>query len=48
MNIEFWNGGWYVVNGPDPMELRKGPYLTFQEAYDILDQMKQQPKPNGD
>jgi len=43
MKIEFWKGGWYIVNGPDPVELRKGPYLTFKEAFDMLDQLKLQP-----
>ena len=43
MNIELWKGGWYIVSGPDPVEFRKGPYLTFQEAYEMLDLLKQQP-----
>jgi len=40
MNIEFWKGGWYVVNGP---KFRKGPYLTFQEAFEMLSRLKLQP-----
>ncbi len=43
MNIEFWKGGWYVVSRSDPVEFRKGPYLTFQDAFEVLDRLKQQP-----
>jgi len=43
MNIEFWKGGWYVVSGSDPVEFRKGPYLTFQDAFEVLDRLKLQP-----
>ena len=38
MKIEFWKGGWYIVNG-----LRKGPYLTFKAAFDMLDLLKLKP-----
>ena len=41
MTIEFWKGGWYVVNGPDPVTIKEGPCVTFQEAYDVLDKLKQ-------
>jgi hypothetical protein len=43
MNIEFWKGGWYVVNGPDPVAFRKGPYLTFQDAFEMLSRLKLEP-----
>ena len=36
MKIELWKGGWYIVSGPDPIEFKSGPFLTFLEAYTIL------------
>jgi hypothetical protein len=39
MNIELWKEGWYIINGPDPVELKIGPFLTFQEAYEILNRI---------
>ena len=39
MTIEQWKGGWYIIDGPDPIQLRLGPYLTFLEAYTILDRL---------
>ncbi len=43
MNIELWKEGWYIINGPDPVELKIGPFLTFQEAYEILNRIEMQP-----
>ena len=40
MNIELWKAGWYIMNGPDPVELKIGPFLTFQEAYDTMSKIK--------
>ena len=37
LKIERWEGGWHII---DPMEKKSTPFLTFQEAYDIYDQMK--------
>jgi len=40
MHIELWKGWWYIVDGP---EIKIGPFLTFQEAYEILNRMKLEP-----
>ena len=48
MNIEQGKGGWYIVNGPDPVELKVGPFFTFQEAYDVLDKLKQKEKKHNE
>ena len=45
MTIELWKGRWYVVDGPDPVELKLGPFVTFLEAYTILNQFN--PKRKG-
>tara|TARA_R100000789_G_C2901126_1_gene120393 strand:+ start:210 stop:383 length:174 start_codon:yes stop_codon:yes gene_type:complete len=49
MIIESRKGGWYIIDGPDPIEfkLRKpptiefkmGPFLTFLDAYTMLDKL---------
>jgi hypothetical protein len=39
MSIERWNGGWYIIS---VQTYWKGPYLTFKEAYDMFDLLKQQ------
>ena len=37
LKIERWAGGWYII---DSMGEKSTIFLTFQEAYDIYDQMK--------
>ena len=39
MTIERWKGGWYVLDGPDPVVLKLGPFLTFLDAYTILNRL---------
>jgi len=39
MTLELWKGGWYIVDGSDPVELKLGPFVTFLEAYTILNQL---------
>jgi hypothetical protein len=43
MSIEWWSGGWYIYFLDSPMDCRRGPFLTFQEAYDMFDLLKLQP-----
>ena len=39
MNIELWKRKWYIINGPDPVEFKLGPFLTFLDAYTMLDKL---------
>jgi len=39
MNIELGKGGWYVVSGSDPVEFKLGPFLTFLDAYIMLNKL---------
>jgi len=39
MTIESWKGWWYIIDGPDPIEFKLGPFLTFLEAYNMLNKL---------
>ena len=36
LRIKKGKGGWEIVSGPDPLEIKVGTFLTFQEAYDTM------------
>jgi len=40
LRIKRGEGGWEIVSGPDPLEIKVGTFLTFQEAYDIYNRMR--------
>ena len=42
MSIERWSDGWYIYFLDSPMDYPRGPFFTFQEAYDMFDLLKLQ------
>ena len=40
LRIKKGEGGWEIVSGPDPLEIKVGTFLTFQEAYDTYNKMR--------
>ena len=40
LKIERWKDGWQIVRGPDPVQTSAGIFLTFQEAYDTYNKVR--------
>ena len=40
LRIKKGKGGWEIVSEPDPLEIKVGTFLTFQEAYDTMSKIK--------
>ena len=43
VNIEWRNDGWYICFLDNQTDCWKGPFWTFQEAYDMFDLLNLQP-----